>query len=329
MDIADFPRHPLAHLPTPLEPMDRLSADLGGPRIFVKRDDCTGLATGGNKTRKLEYLIGDALEKEADTLVTVGATQSNHVRQTIAAAAKTGLKCEVLLEREVIRDDDYENNGNVLLDHILGATLHHRDATEDLNAEGQKLADNLTAQGANTYFIPAGGSNAVGAQGYVDCAFELLSQTTLMSNDMTAIFVATGSQGTQAGLLVGLALKENATPVHGITVSRPGDEQAGKVLDLVRATETLLETGEIVSDDQVICDGNFYEPGYGQPNAAMIEAITMCARLEGLLLDPVYSGKAMAGLIAYIRDGKFEKNDNVVFLHTGGQAALSAYRKIF
>ncbi|NQW00392.1 MAG: D-cysteine desulfhydrase [Rhodospirillales bacterium] len=329
MDISDFPRLPLAHLPTPLEPLDNLSRLLAGPRIYVKRDDCTGLATGGNKTRKLEFLVAEALARKADTLVTVGAVQSNHVRQTVAAAAKTGLRCEVLLQREVIRDLDYATNGNLLLDQLMGVKLHYCDHSADLNGDGQKLADALGRAGAKTFFIPAGGSNPLGALGYVDCAFELLRQTTDRQIEMTAIIHATGSQGTQAGLLLGLALQDRVIPVHGITVSRPGREQAIKVLDLVRQTEQLLGTGPLVADNQVHCDGGFYGPGYGQPNAQMIEAVSLCARHEGLLLDPVYTGKAMAGLIAHIRNGTFNRDDTLVFLHTGGQAALSAYRSAF
>lgn len=329
MDIADFPKFPLAHLPTPLELLPHLSRELGGPEIFVKRDDCTGLASGGNKTRKLEYLIGEALENQADTIVTVGATQSNHVRQTIAAAAKAGLACEVLLEQAVTRDDDYEANGNVLLDRLMGATIHTCEPSDDLNRDGQALANELAQKGANPTFIPLGGSSPLGALGYVECAFELLTQTILLNIEMSAIFVATGSQGTQAGLLVGLAAEGNSTPVHGIAVSRPGDQQAELVLDLTRRTEALLELGPIVPEGSVLCDGGYYGPGYGQPNDAMVEAVRLCARLEGLILDPVYSGKAMAGLIDKIRNGAYTKQDKVVFIHTGGQAALGAYRSVF
>lgn len=329
MPLSRFARHRLAHLPTELEPLDRLSEALGGPQIFVKRDDCTGLATGGNKTRKLEFLVGDALAKQADTLVTVGATQSNHVRQTVAAAAKAGLKCHVLLEREVVRDDDYETNGNVLLDKLLGATFHHCEKVKDLNDEGRALTEQLSKEGAKPYFIPAGGSNPLGALGYVDCAFEIAKQTDAQDIQFSALYLATGSQGTQAGLLVGFAMQESPIPVHGIAVSRPGEDQAKRVLNLARLTETLLKTGLIVFDDQVFCHGGFYEPGYGEPNAGMIEAVKLCAQTEGLLLDPVYTGKAMAGMIAHIREGRYDKTDILVFLHTGGQAALSAYRSVF
>ena len=329
MNLTRFPRVQLAHLPTRLEPLAALSRHLGGPNIYVKRDDCTGLAGGGNKTRKLEFLMADALEKRADTVVTVGATQSNHVRQTIAAAAKLGLRSEVLLEKAVIRDDDYAGNGNVLLDNLMGATLHHREPTADLDAEGQALADVLASDGANAYFIPTGGSSPVGALGYVDCATELLGQSRDMELNVDAIVVASGSQGTQAGLLVGLAADKADIPVHGICVSRSGPELEELVFNLAERTAEHAGCTAPVLRHSVICDGDYFAPGYGQPNDAMIEAVTLCARFEGLLLDPVYSGKAMAGLINKIRNGTFKKDDNVVFIHTGGQIALHAYRSTF
>ncbi len=328
-DISEFAKQSLGHFPTPLEPLFNLSRALAGPQIFVKRDDCTGLASGGNKTRKLEYLLGQALHQKADTLVTVGAVQSNHVRQTIAAAAKVGLRCEVLLLREVKRDQDYETNGNILLDRLMGATLHYCETSDDLNADGQRLADDLDRSGAKTFFIPAGGSNPIGSLGYVACARELVDQVMTEKLKIAGIFHATGSQGTQAGLLLGLALINNSTPVQGITVSRPGAQQVPLVLRLIRQTEHLLGCPATVDDKQVLCDGGYYEPGYGQPNAAMIEAVEICARLEGLFLDPVYSGKAMAGLIDHIRRGRYTANDTVIFLHTGGQTALSAYPSVF
>ena len=333
MNLTRFPRVHLAHLPTPLEPLAALSRHLGGPEIYIKRDDCTGLAGGGNKTRKLEFLMADALEKGADTVVTVGATQSNHVRQTIAAAAKLGLRSEVLLEKAVVRDDDYAGNGNVLLDNLMGATLHHREPGGDMDVEGQAFADVLSSDGANAYFIPTGGSSPVGALGYIECATEILRQTGGQSGEMDlevdAIVVASGSQGTQAGLLVGLASAGSNIPVHGICVSRSGPELEDLVFNLAERTADHAGITAPVLRQSVMCDGDYFAPGYGQPNDAMIEAVTLCARLEGLLLDPVYSGKAMAGLIGKIRTGLFKKGDTVVFLHTGGQVALHAYRSTF
>lgn len=329
MDLSTYPRLALAHLPTALEPLPNLSRHLGGPDILIKRDDCTGLAGGGNKTRKLEFLMADALEQGADTIVTVGATQSNHVRQTVAAAARLGLRIVVILSRDVTRDQDYETNGNVLLDNLMGATLHHRPPSDDLNAEGQQLADELGESGAKAYFIPTGGSTPVGALGYMDCAQEILGQSQEMGVRISAIVVATGSQGTQGGLLVGLAAENSNIPVHGITVSRPGPEQEELVFAFAQRTAKFVGLNETIERERVICDGNYYGPAYGEPNDAMVEAVTLCARLEGILLDPVYSGKAMAGLIGKIRAGEFSAGDTVVFLHTGGQAALHAYRSTF
>jgi len=329
MDLSTYPRLALAHLPTALEPMPNLSRHLGGPNILIKRDDCTGLAGGGNKTRKLEFLMADALEKGADTIVTVGATQSNHVRQTIAATVRLGLKAEVILWREVSRDQDYDTNGNVLLDNLMGATVHHRPAGDDLNAEGEQLTQHLNAGGAKARFIPTGGSNPIGALGYIDCAQEILGQSQEMGETISAIVVATGSQGTQGGLLVGLTAEGSDIPVHGITVSRDGASQEELVFAFAEKTAEFVQLEKTIARDQVMCDGNYYGPAYGEPNDAMIEAVTLCARLEGILLDPVYSGKAMAGLIGKIRAGEFKTGDTVIFLHTGGQAALHAYKTTF
>ncbi|MBL6929888.1 MAG: D-cysteine desulfhydrase [Rhodospirillales bacterium] len=329
MDLASIPRVQLAHLPTPLEPLESLSRHLGGPDIYVKRDDCTGLAGGGNKTRKLEFLMADALEQGADTIVTAGATQSNHVRQSIAAAAKMGMRAEVLLETRNIRDDDYAGNGNIILDHLMGAKIHYCDPVEDLNVECQALADKLAGEGAMSYFIPVGGSNKIGALGYADCASEILGQSAEMELAVDGIVVASGSQGTQGGLLVGLAGGGSEIPVHGICVSRDGPELEEAVFDLAQKTAEYVGLSTPIERKNVICDGAYWAPGYGQPNDGMIEAVTLCARLEGLLLDPVYSGKAMAGLIGKVRDGTFKKGDTVIFIHTGGQVALHAYRSTF
>ena len=197
MDLTSIPRVQLAHLPTPLEPLETLSRHLDGPDIYVKRDDCTGLAGGGNKTRKLEFLMADALEQGADTIVTAGATQSNHVRQSIAAAAKMGMHAEVLLEVRTIRDDDYAGNGNIILDNLMGAKIHYCDPVDDLNADCQALADKLAGEGAKPYFIPVGGSNKIGALGYADCASEIIGQSAEMGLAVDGIVVASGSQGTQ------------------------------------------------------------------------------------------------------------------------------------
>ncbi len=329
MDLSKFPRIQLAHLPTPLHSLGALSRHLGGPDIYVKRDDCTGLAGGGNKTRKLEFLMADALERGANTIVTVGATQSNHVRQTVAAAATLGLRIEVLLEKAVVRDDDYAKNGNILLDHLMGAIIHHIDPSDNLDEAGQAFANDLDADGRKSYFVRTGGSSPVGSLGYVDCTAEILSQSTNLGLNIDAIVVGSGSQGTQAGLLVGLAANDSQIPVHGICVSRDRAQLEELVYTLATKTADYAGLKTLIKREDVMCDDGYFRPGYGQPNDGMIEAVTLCARLEGLLLDPVYSGKAMAGLIGKIRNGTFKKGQSVVFIHTGGQTALHAYRSTF
>ena len=329
IDLSKFPRVSLAHLPTPLQRLDRLSNHLGGPTIWAKRDDCTGLAGGGNKTRKLEFLMGDAIAKGADTIVTVGATQSNHVRQSIAAAAKMGLHCEVLLEQEVVRDDDYAHNGNILLDHLMGAVVHECPASPDLNIDGQKFAMQLAEQGRIAYFIPMGGSSVVGALGYTTCVTELLNDSKQLGFSIDAILHASSSQGTQAGILAGLMAHNSAIPVHGISVGREATALAELVLELTNQTLQFAGLSSQINREAVICDDNYCAPGYGEPNDAMIKAVQLCAQLEGLLLDPVYTGKAMAGLIDKVQNGVFTKQQNIIFLHTGGQTALHAYRSIF
>ena len=231
--LARFPRVALGHLPTPLEPMDRLSEELGGPRLWVKRDDCTGLSSGGNKTRKLEFLIADAIENGADTIITQGATQSNHARQTAAAAAKVGMACHILLEdRTGSNEINYNLNGNVLLDRLHGASVSKRPGGADMNAEMEALAEKLRAGGAKPYIIPGGGSNPIGALGYVNCARELIDQAENNGLKIDALVHATGSSGTQAGLVTGLAAVKSDIHLLGIGVRAPQEKQEGMVYDL-------------------------------------------------------------------------------------------------
>lgn len=325
----ELPRLQLAYLPTPFEPLPALSTYLGGPNIYVKRDDCTGLAGGGNKTRKLEYLMADAAAKGADVIVTVGATQSNHVRQSVAAAAKLGLDIHVLLQKDVVRDEDYARNGNFMLNSLMGAVVHEVLPDKDLNERGVEFADDLTRQGHNPYFIPIGGSSPIGAYGYRGCAREIVAQAEAAHLDIDAIFVASGSFGTQAGLVVGMIESHKDIPIHGISVSKPSADLEAGVYALALETAKLAGLTSPVPRGNVICHDQYYAPGYGEPNEGMIEALRLCATLEGLLLDPVYSGKAMAALIDHIRKGKFKAGQNVVFIHTGGQTALHAYRSVF
>ncbi|HEY9056467.1 MAG TPA: D-cysteine desulfhydrase [Aurantimonas sp.] len=328
--LQTFPRRALGHFPTPLEPMDRLSEHLGGPRIWVKRDDCTGLSTGGNKTRKLEFLMADALEKRADCVITQGATQSNHARQTAAAAAKLGLACHILLEdRTGSNDRQYNLNGNVLLDRLHGASVAMRPGGADMAAEMEALAVELRANGRKPYVIPGGGSNPVGALGYVAAAEELMRQADQIGFAIDAIVHATGSSGTQAGLVAGLAALESDVDLLGIGVRAPREKQEGMVYDLACRTMEHLGAGFAIERERVRANCDYVGPGYGLPTDGMREAVKLLARLEGLLFDPVYSGKGLDGLIDLVGKGRFDGARNVVFLHTGGSAALFGYPETF
>ena len=325
MLLHKFPRVPLAHLPTPLEHLPRLSAELGGPEIYVKRDDCTGLATGGNKTRKLEYSMAAALDMGADTVITVGAVQSNHVRQTAAAAARLGLRCEVLLEHRVPDPTDYyRNSGNVLLDRIFGANLREYPGGADFDAEMEKVADEVRDAGGTPYIIPGGASNAVGALGYVNCAVELLGQLSDRGLDVGHIVTATGSAGTQAGLVVGLKALGSTIPLLGIGVNAPQRQQEEKVFKLACETAEYIGRPGCVLREDVVANCDYVGAGYGIRTESMNEAVLLLARTEGLLFDPVYSGKALAGMIDLVRKGELA-GDSLVFLHTGGVAGLFAY----
>ena len=325
MHLSRFPRVRLAHLPTPLEPAPRLSEALG-VEIWIKRDDCTGLAGGGNKTRKLEFLLGDALAQDADTLVTQGAVQSNHVRQTAAAAAACGLACEIILEaRTGSTAADYVGNGNVLLDRLFGAAIRTVPGGTDMAAELETTADEVRARGGRPYVIPGGGSNPIGALGYVDCAREIVVQADELDLEIDRIVTATGSAGTHAGLVAGLAVMGADIPVLGIGVRAPKDKQEANVRKLAHETCALLGHGERMKDELVVADCNYVGEGYGLIDGGVIEALKLAARTDGLVLDPVYSGKAMKGLIALAGQGRFE-GETVVFLHTGGAQGLFGYQ---
>ncbi|WP_293904726.1 D-cysteine desulfhydrase [Phenylobacterium sp.] len=331
MHFARFNPIRFAHLPTPFEPLPGLTEHLarpggGGPAVWVKRDDCTGLAGGGNKTRKLEFLLGDALANDADTLVTQGAIQSNHVRQTAAAAAKFGMKCEIVLEaRTGSNAVDYNRSGNVLLDELLGATLRTVPGGTDMSLELAKVAAQVADAGGRPYVIPGGGSNAIGALGYAECAFELVAQANELGLEIDRIVTATGSAGTHAGLVAGLAVMGADIPVLGIGVRAPKKAQEANVFKLAVETAALLGHAERVTRDMVVADCDYVGTGYGLIDQAVIEALKLAARTDGILLDPVYSGKAMKGLIALSNAGAFD-GETVVFLHTGGAQGLFGYQ---
>ena len=328
--LARFPRVRLGHMPTPLAPMDRLSEMLGGPRIWVKRDDCTGLATGGNKTRKLEYLMAEAKAKGATCVITQGAVQSNHVRQTAAAATLMGVRCQVLLENRTGSDDlTYLEGGNVLLDRLFGAEITYFAGGTDMAAEMDALADSLNREGESCYIIPGGGSNPTGALGYVNCARELVEQADAIGLRIDAIVHATGSAGTQAGMVAGLAVLRSDIDLLGIGVRAPKPQQEAMVHKLAVRTAEHLGAHVVIPEGKVQADCDFVGLGYGLPTQGMVKAIEVLARLEGILLDPVYSGKGMDGLITRVREGHFDDAENIVFLHTGGSAALFGYPQLF
>ncbi|MEM6342129.1 MAG: D-cysteine desulfhydrase [Pseudomonadota bacterium] len=330
MNLAKFPRVRLAHLATPLEFMPRLTEALGGPEIWIKRDDCTGLSTGGNKTRKLEYLMAEAMEQKADIVLTQGATQSNHARQTAAAAAKLGMDCHILLEdRTGYNHENYRYNGNVLLDVIHGASIEHRGPDLDMNAEMEAAADKMRAEGRNAYTIPGGGSNPTGALGYVNCAFEMLNQFNDIGLKVDHIVHATGSAGTQAGLITGLKAMNAGIPLLGIGVRAPKPKQEENVYNLAVKTAEKLGCPGVVAREDVVANTDYVGPGYGIPAKDTMEAIDIFAKHEAILLDPVYSAKGGAGLIDLIRKGQFKKGERVVFLHTGGAIGLAGYTHEF
>jgi D-cysteine desulfhydrase family pyridoxal phosphate-dependent enzyme len=324
--LARFPRVSLGHFPTPLEPLPRLTRHLGGPRLYVKRDDCSGLAAGGNKARKLEFLLGDALRREADCVITVGALQSNHCRQTAAACARLGLECHLILRRGVPVDTAaYNESGNVLLDHMFGARVTFIPREQSREETMARLADDLTVQGRRPYAIPVGGTNLEGDLGYVACAKELHAQCEADGIAATHLLVATGTGGTQAGLVAGLHALGSALRVVGISIEGKEAQQRDIVLRNAAEAAAAVGAGRPLPEEAVRVAGGYFGPGYGLPTAGMREALELAARLEGLLLDPVYTGKAMAGLIGLVREGALTSRDTVIFMHTGGLPGLFAY----
>ncbi|MDE8558671.1 D-cysteine desulfhydrase [Pantoea vagans] len=316
-----FPRLELLGAPTPLEHLPRLS-DYLGRDIFIKRDDFTPVAMGGNKLRKLEFLAADALREGADVLLTAGAIQSNHVRQTAAVAARLGLKCVALLENPIgTHAENYLSNGNRLLLALMDAEVIMVDTLQNPTEQLAEEATRLEAQGFRPYIVPVGGSNALGALGYVECAQEIAHQSEGVV-DFAAVVVASGSAGTHAGLAVGLEHLLPETELVGITVSRQVDAQ----LPLVdRLRQSLAETLEVQATAPITLWDDYFAPRYGEPNEEGMAAVKLLAQLEGILLDPVYTGKAMAGLLDGISQNRFRREGPLLFIHTGGAPALFAY----
>jgi len=326
MNLAKFPRRRYTAGQTPIEKLGRLSENLGGPAIYMKRDDLLGLAGGGNKTRKLEFLVADALAQGADTLITCGAVQSNHCRLTLAAAVKEGLKCRLVLEERVAGSYNPQAGGNNFLFRLLGVeTIKVVPGGSDMIQAMQQVADEVAAEGRKAYVIPGGGSNPIGATGYVACAQEILAQLFADNLRIDRVVCASGSTGTHAGLVTGFYGTNSNLPVIGINVSRPKAEQEELVYDLVRRTATHVGIAAQIPREAILCFGEYVGPGYSLPTDQMAEAVRMLARLEGILMDPVYTGKAMAGLIDLVRRGYFNREENVLFVHTGGSPALQVY----
>lgn len=338
-----FPRYALLDGPTPIQRLAGLEAALGaaanGVRLYVKRDDHMSLGGGGNKLRKLEFLLGEARSLGADTVVTVGGLQSNHARLTAAAAARAGMACELVLGRVVPRSDvDYEENGNMLLNRLLGAVVHALPVGADAMAAALERVRALELAGRRVYLAPLGGSTPTGALGYAACALEILEQSRALGVDFSRVVVANGSAGTHAGLAAGMvAAGLPASKVQSFTTLADAAVAHTKTVDLTAATLTLLGQGAdpgatayappVPAD--ILVDGSQRGPAYGVPTPAMVEAVELLARSEGLLLDPVYSGKAFAGLLADVRAGRHAAGTDVLFVMTGGAPGLYAYKTAF
>lgn len=323
-------RLPIAFLPTPLHRLDRFSAALAQEfgttaKVWVKRDDQTGLASGGNKARKLEYLMHAAVQAGATVVLTAGAMQSNHARQTAAAAAQVGMLCVLVLSQGALDDAYYTRSGNVLLDQLLGADIRQYPAGTDLAHAMETEAAALRADGEVPYIIPVGGSSATGALGYVGCAEEIRAS----GHHFDAVVLGTGSGGTQAGLLNGFAAGGAAAPyVLGVSIASPADEQAEKVHSLTLGVAELIGSDYAVPADAVHVVDRYVGAAYGVPTDSMRTAVELVATTEGLLLDPVYTGKAMAGLIGELRPGGLlSEAEDILFVHTGGQIGLTAYQE--
>ena len=330
MNLAQFPRRRYTEGFTPIEKLENFSKALGGPTIYIKRDDLLGLTSGGDKTRKLEFLMADALAQGADTILTCGAVQSNHCRLTLSAAVKEGLKCQLVLEERVKDSYNPEASGNNFLFNLLGVeAVRVVPGGSDMMGELNKLADELRAQGRTPYVIPGGGSNTIGALGYVSCAQEILTQTFEKGIKIDHIVTTSGSSGTHAGLLVGMMGNNANIPITGISVNRKKDAQTVAVYNLAKGTVEKLGIATEIKEEDVVVYDNYVGAGYSIPTDAMVEAVELLAKTEGILLDPVYTGKAMSGLVDLIRQGKFQKGDNVLFIHTGGSPALYAYTHCF
>jgi len=328
----DFPRVELSHRPTPLELLNNISAEFG-TNVWIKRDDCTGLAFGGNKSRQLEFYIGQAMQQGADTLLTTGAIQSNHVRMTVAAARKMGLEVEVQLEHRVARDQpEYHNSGNPFLVRLMGAKIHYYPEGEDEAGADQALeqrAAEIEKVGGKAFVIPLSNAHTpYGALGYVDGAEELMAQLKERQIEPVRFIVPTGSASTHTGFLLGVRACGSSIPVHGVCVRRDARSQLQRVSTKLKSVIEAIGIDINIPDADIICDDSMLSPGYGLLNDATVTAIRYLARREGILLDPTYSGKTFAVLLEMLQRGDFSADDHVVFLHTGGAASVFAYPEL-
>jgi L-cysteate sulfo-lyase len=326
--LSAFPRIGLASLPTPLEPMRRLTAYLGGPRLWVKREDATGLGLGGNKLRKLDYVLHEAVASKADVLVSGGVVQSNSQRQVAAAAAKLSMECHLAVYhgRLAPPTPEYATSGNALLNRLFGAHLHDVPWTGNRNAAIEELSSRLREEGRRPYYVPYGVSNPLGAIGYASTIVEIAEQSRALGFRPAAILHCTGSAGTQAGLVVGASVAMPETRIVGIDIDAEPERVRSDVVAFATAAADLIGVRFDENDVEVVA--GHAGPAYGVPHSATIEAIKLAGALEALLVDPVYSGKGLAGLIALVREGRWPPDADVIFIHTGGAPALFAYQGV-
>jgi 1-aminocyclopropane-1-carboxylate deaminase len=334
MSLDDFARHPLLFGPSPVHPLDRLTRHLGGARLWAKRDDCnSGLAYGGNKTRKLEYLVADALARGCDTLVSIGGVQSNHTRQVAAAAAVTGMGCVLVQEHWVDWPDVvYDRVGNIELSRIMGADVRLDPSGFGIGFKEswQRALHDVERAGGKPYAIPAGGSDhRLGGLGFAGWAREVAQQEAELGVFFDTIVVCSVTGSTQAGMIAGFAGQEPERRVIGIDGSARPAETHEQVARIARATAELIGLGRELRDDEIVLDDRYHAGTYGIPDARTIEAIRLAGRLEGMITDPVYEGKSMAAMIDLVARGEIPRDSTVLYAHLGGQPALSAYAALF
>jgi len=322
-----YSKYPLLTKPTTIQLLSNLSSQLKGIQIYIKRDDTIPFSLGGNKLRKLEYLMGDAIAQGCDIILTTGGIQSNHAQLTAAVASYAGVECELILTQEVaIKNDAYRHNGNILLENILGATIHVLSENEDATTFMENRKKELIRLGKKPYVIPLGGSTAIGNFGYVKCVDEILHQEKEIGVSFDKIIVANGSGGTHAGLLAGAIVnKLDADIIHSYSVILPWQQACNNTLEKTKSLLQLLKPNVEISENEINISSQYLGKGYGIPTNEMIEALQLLARTEGIFLDPVYTGKAFAGLLNDIERGKYNKDSNILFIHTGGIAGLFAY----